>query len=659
MVISILVLGFVLIAISGVFVLFQKGAQQTSEYAQAQQNTRVALDYMTEELRQAGSQSDYSKGQPPIAHAGPYQIVFNADIDNGQPVDGNAPLTAYRSSSAPNIVPVGGTVLYSPNTDYDSEAETIVFTLDSNTDGDVDKNDRGDDAVEDGPNTNLFVLKRYEYGHDGTSNVVRVNDLAIIRGPNLSPTWTTPQPLFQYIYDHDDDPMTADRLWGDADNSGQLSDAEILAVTPMPASQLGRIRKVRITSLSESNVYDKKYETNGGFLAVEMQSEVHVRNMNRSSSVVRGKVFHDTDKDGVIDQGESGIPNVEVRIAGQSRSVITDSYGRFFIPLPAGDYSIQEVDPPGYTSTTANLVSVTLVTGQQYIVNYGDLTTSPFGVIHGFVFEDADKDGVKGVSEKGLPGVEITLDNGSVTRSTDTGYYSFTAEQGNYIVVETDPPGLSSTTPNSVSAAIVNQDDTVKIDYGDFAGETTGSLEGYVYNDMNEDGIRNGMEDGIPNVTVTVSSGDSMMTNSNGYYRFNLVPGTYSIVERDPAGYTSTTVNKYVDIPIIADTTVIRDFGDVLEEKLDFVEIHISNTDRVLSVSTANLNEDDKYDTDIVLGTALATGIGNMLVFHNNWETSATPVGELFKSDPVYRRDAGYNINTMSKYDFSGDGILD
>ncbi|MBU8922425.1 MAG: VCBS repeat-containing protein [Bacteroidales bacterium] len=659
MVISILVLGFVLISVAGVFVLFQKGAAQTGEYTEAQQNTRVALDYITEHLRQAGSQTDYFRGQRPIAHAGPYQIVINADIDNGEVIDGQNPLTAYRRSSSPNTVPVSGTSLYQPAADYDSDAETIAFTLDSTNDGLINKLDRGDDTAEDGPNTNLFVLKKHIYGNNGGINEVRENDLAIIRGPNLAATWITPEPLFQYYYDNDDDITTDDILWGDSDNSGKLSTAEITGITAVPDNLLGKIRKVRITSISESNRYDKKHETNGGFINVTMTSEIYVRNMTRATSTIQGQVYHDIDSDGSIDPGETGIPKVEIRIAGQNRNVLTDSYGRYYIPLPAGDYSIQEVDPMGYTSTTANLVSVTLVSGQSYVVNFGDISSTPFGIIHGVVFEDTDKDGTQGPSEDGIQGVSISLDNGATTRSSDVGYYSFVAQQGNYIVVETDPTGLSSTTPNSVPAAIVDQDDTVTINFGDFAGDVTGTLEGYVYKDINEDGVRNSMEDGIPNVSVIVSNGDSMMTNADGYYRFNLDPDIYKITERDPMGYTSTTVNVYADILIVADTTVVRDFGDVLEEKLDFVEIHISNTDRVLSVSTGNLNEDDKYDTDIVLGTALATGIGNMLVFHNNWETSQTPVHELFNSEPVYRRDAGYNINTMSRYDFSGDGTVD
>jgi type II secretory pathway pseudopilin PulG len=653
------VMGFVLISVAGIFSLYQKGSAKTRDYAEAQQNSRAALDCITDHLRQAGSQTDHFRGQMPIVHAGPYQVGLNADIDNGRVVDGLQPLVAINPAMNPNTVPPGGTTLYAPTSMFDSDAETIVFTLDSNADGRVTSGDRGDDPEEDGENRNLFVMKKYTYGFNGGRNEMRDANIAIVRGPNLSPTWTIPQPLFQYWYDHDDNPSTDNELWGDTNGNGIIEDAEALQIGDMPNALLGRIRRIKVTAISESERYDKTYETNGGYLDVTMTSEVYVRNSQLTSSMVRGKVYHDADKDGVIDEGESGIPNVQIRLAGQNREVTTDNFGNYYFPLPPGDYSIQEVDPPGYTSTTANLVSITLTSGQGQYVNFGDISTAPFGVINGYVYEDEDKDGMKGLGEKGLPGVLISLDDGSQVTTDDMGYYAFTVMQGDYLVIETDPIEYSSTTTNSVSASIVDQDDTVSVNFGDYAGPTSGVLEGYVFLDENEDGVRNAMEEGLPNVTIRVSNGDSTMTNASGYYVFNLEPETYSVTEVDPTGYSSTTVNTYEGIVIAADTTVVRNFGDILDQTLDFVEIHISNTERVLSVTTANLAEDGNHDQDIVLGTALGGGIGNMLVFHNEWENSTTPVHELFNSDPSYRRDAGYNINAMARLDLTGDNVPD
>jgi type II secretory pathway pseudopilin PulG/uncharacterized protein (DUF2141 family) len=659
--ISILVLGFVLVSFAGVFLLFERGSAATTDYAEAQQNTRVALDFITDYLRQAGSQTDYFRGQSSIVYAEPYQIVFNADIDNGRTIDGFPPLVAIDLAGSPNKVTPSGATLYMPAENYDSDAETLVFTLDSNTDGAITVADRGDDPEEDGPNRNLFVLKMYIYGKNEStaSNEVRQFNLSMIRGPNLAPTWIIPQPLFQYYMDHDDNPATADRLFGDSNGSGELESGEIVALTAVPQSQLSRIRRVKVTAVGESDRYDKKHETNGGFLNITMNSEIYVRNLALTSSMIRGKVYHDADGDGAMDAGETGIPNVEIRLAGHNRTILTDNYGRYFFPLPAGDYSIQEIDPFGYTSTTANIVSVTLAAGQTKMVDFGDLSTLPIGVIRGTVFEDMDKDGIMAAGEKPLAGVQISMDSGVETLTDDSGHYSFIAQQGVYTVVETDPVGYSSTTPNSGTATIVSADDTVTIDFGDYPGEVYGTLEGHVFLDENSDGARNTGEEGLPNVKIRLSSGDSTTTNSDGYYIFNIDPGIYSVTENDPAGYTSTTVNTYVDIKIVADTTVVRDFGDILEESWNFVEIHISNTERVLSVRTADLEEDTNGDKDIVLGTALGAGIGNMLIFHNMWENMTTPISGLFTSDPTYRRDAGHNINALEKIDLTHDGTPD
>ena len=128
---SMLVMGFVLISVAGIFALYQKGSAKTHDYAEAQQNSRAALDDITDHLRQAGSQTDYFRGQRPIVHAGPFQVALNADIDNGRTIDGLSPLIAINPAVAPNTVPSGGNIIYAPTSIYDSEAETTVFTLDS------------------------------------------------------------------------------------------------------------------------------------------------------------------------------------------------------------------------------------------------------------------------------------------------------------------------------------------------------------------------------------------------------------------------------------------------------------------------------------------------------------------------------------------------
>ncbi len=131
-------------------------------------------------------------------------------------------------------------------------------------------------------------------------------------------------------------------------------------------------------------------------------------------------------------------------------------------------------------------------------------------------------------------------------------------------------------------------------------------------------------------MTLTVSNGDSTSTDASGYYKFSLAPGTYSITERDEPGYTSSTVNTYANIPIVADTVVTRNFGDFLINQNDYIEIVIGNTERALSVGGTDLKEDTKGDLDIVLGTPFGGAGGNLLVFLNKRKNATTALGALF-----------------------------
>ncbi len=660
MVFGMMILGVVLIAFVGIFTLFEKSSAQTHQYAEAQQNTRIALDFVTEYLRQAGSGTDYVKAQKFIVHAEPYQVAFNADIDNGETIDGAAPLRAIDESSSPNTVPVSGTIIYAPTRDYESDAETVVLTLDSNADGVISSSDRGDDAEEAGPNTSLYVLKRVTYGYDGSSsNQVRSADLAVVRGPGAYRTGTHPQPLFEYFYDADDDPSTNDELWGDSDDSGQLESGEVPGLGEMPDSLLSKIRKVHVTVTSEAESYSTKHESTDGHLAVSMESEVYVRNSTHSSSVIYGHVFHDLSADGVYDAGEPGLPGVTVKLVGVNREVTTNSTGAYFMPVTPGDYTVRETDLPGYASTTSNTVSTTVTSGDAVLVDFGDRTGSPVGFIRGAVYDDLDLDGNKAAGETGIADVLLSLDTGEQARTNEEGVYEFVVAVGSYTVVETDPDGYASVTPNSVDASIVANNDTVTVDFGDSAILGSGTLEGYVFDDEDMDGVRDNHEDGLSNVSLVASSGDSAMTDASGYFVFSLTPGTYSLTERDEPGYTSSTPNTYVGIVIATDTTVTRNFGDFLINQNDYIEIVIGNTERALSVGGMDFIEDSKGDLDIVLGTPFGGTGGNLLVFHNKRKNSATALGALFDATPTYRRNALNNINTISMFDFSGDGKLD
>ncbi|MCW5851639.1 MAG: hypothetical protein KIT87_16315 [Anaerolineae bacterium] len=309
----------------------------------------------------------------------------------------------------------------------------------------------------------------------------------------------------------------------------------------------------------------------------------------------------------------------------------TDPNGAYTFPnLPPGVYEVRETDPVGFTSTTSNQVIAVVVAGGTTTVNFGDQQPTPtptvtrtptstatvtrtpttaVATINGVVFNDLNGNGTREGGEPGIPNVTVTLygpgpdsvfgtpDDVPVTSTTTdpNGAYSFpNVPPGVYQVRETDPPGFSSTTPNAV---VVNAPagGTVTADFGDqqntptpspspsptvtvtpTTAPNTGTVTGVVFNDLNGNGIREGGEPGIPNVTVTLylPGPDGLLgtpddvpvtsttTDPNGAYTFpNVPPGIYDVRETDPVGFTSTTPNDLTAV-VVAGGTATANFGD-------------------------------------------------------------------------------------------------
>ncbi len=166
------------------------------------------------------------------------------------------------------------------------------------------------------------------------------------------------------------------------------------------------------------------------------------------------------------------------------------------------------------------------------------------GSISGMKFEDLDADGVKEAGEPGLSGWKIYL-SGVMTDSATTdanGAYSFEdIDEGDYVVSEGMQAGWHQSYPASGSHAIsitAGQAQT-GIDFGNYR---LASLAGKKYEDANGDSTGTG-DSGIQNWSIYINgmASDTMMTDANGNYLFSgLKPGTYTISENQPAGWTVT-----------------------------------------------------------------------------------------------------------------------
>ena len=207
------------------------------------------------------------------------------------------------------------------------------------------------------------------------------------------------------------------------------------------------------------------------------------------------------------------------------------------------------------------------------------------GAIQGTLFFDANGDGVRNAGETGLAAgatIELyVLDNGSQVflRSTTTiadGTYQFDGlDQNVYVVTEANAPslGYTRTTPNTRQVT-VGATPVTGVDFGVVLLVT---ISGIVFDDVNQNGIRNLGEPPIPNTLVDVfrdlnangliEDGEPVVgsgaSNTQGIYVVtpSLWPGVYVVRFQPPAGVGSPT---QVPAPIVGQegVSVYRlDFG--------------------------------------------------------------------------------------------------
>jgi len=620
----------------------------------SQQSARLAVDILTKDLRALGYGVDLGLGQQCLVHASPYDVIFNANVT---PVEENPTAPGFPLAMDPNqypaTVPAGG-ALYTPTVDFGTGAETIRYTLDSSGDGVIDAGDVGDDPEEATSNPRDYVLRKEVYGAaaDNTNGGESVS-VGLVRGPDADADGTLPQPLFTYWIDDDDDPFTAEVLHGDVDGDGVLSQSEIAAIGDVPASDLALVTRVIVTVTAE----DGESSGRGGYRTRKLVSSVSFRNQIRRAGVITGTVFQDNDGDGVFDwHDEPPIPGTVVRL-DTGTEFRTNEHGRYHFEVSPGIYSVTELDPAGYVSTTPNVATVDVLTGTTQTVDFGDRPGLGIGTIRAFVYSDDNLNGAPDGGERGLENVIVTLNTGLRDTTDANGNASFNVPVGAYTVVETDSSGWTSTTPNVVEVVLATEGDVGLVQFGDVVGGASGRIAGTVFLDDDQDGEFDVGETGIADVPIILSSGDSTVTNGDGGFSFTVAPGSYGIREYDLEGYSSSTPNNVL-VTVAPDSTVEVFFGDLYDTSVNFTVVTVGTTDRALSIAAVDLGEDIKNDPDIILGTETA-GTSNLHVWHNQRKNANTAIVSLFTATPTFSRNAGHAVQSMLATDLNADGHPD
>ncbi len=329
-------------------------------------------------------------------------------------------------------------------------------------------------------------------------------------------------------------------------------------------------------------------------------------NGTNSTASLGDRVWDDANNNGIQEPNEQGVAGVTVTLyAGDGTTVLgtttTDALGNYiFTGLPAGDYIVGFSNiPGGYTFSSANqggnpetdadadattggkTAVISLKTGEENLTIDAGIHAAPgLASLGNYVWIDEDINGLQDPEESGIAGISVTLYDaaGVAVANTTTdanGFYQFTGltpgtysvgfanlpdgyfftgqdaagATANGLTGDTDDSDVDPSTGKTAAVTLVAGQNYPDLDAG--VATERAALGNYVWDDLNNNGVQDAGEKGVPGITVTLYDEfgfpvSSTVTDANGKYYFpNLEPGDYSVGFTNlPAGSTFTEQNS-------------------------------------------------------------------------------------------------------------------
>jgi hypothetical protein len=157
----------------------------------------------------------------------------------------------------------------------------------------------------------------------------------------------------------------------------------------------------------------------------------------------------------------------------------------------------------------------------------------------GFVFNDLNKNGLKDVSEPGIPGVMMRLGTTSVGQTSSTGFYSLQGAPAQYTLKQEVPAGFAAFAPDSFVVNWLTSPGDVMHSFADTA-RIGGWLLDTCYVDTDNSNTKNAGDELVDRVGVS-AGGESDQTDGWGAASIFLPPGTYSVSYTAPESMAVVT----------------------------------------------------------------------------------------------------------------------